>query len=1144
MAEKKYSFSLPMKAPRNTYIKNINLVEADVGNVFEISLTYNDEPYDFNDLIPILTCKKEDETIVVSEGNVIDATKGLIEFPILSQTISYPGKVVGAVQFREAGDYEIGDKRITSSLFSFHVLQQVDDGSDLESTSDYDVLSTLLNVRDTEDARVTAETQRVADHTLRMTTIDAKITELEGVDVTQHNNRLLGLEGAFKNPFTSDVIETGSIIDLNSKYLYSKMISDISYLVQNHGDKLETEVIGTSVMGKDIPVLRLGNLTNPTHQYFIMATSHAREYHNTPLLMKQIELYLANWDKTINGVKISDVFADSVLHIVPCHNPDGMMICQEGTSVLDSNLTKKTFVENAIRDYIRTGNIIIPGDVDEGHDFGVGDLATYTYRDNESVIWKANVDGIDLHYNFVEAGVNAELIDDYIKNNTPQAPTVGYYYGDRDGGDNIIVAQETQVVMDYINSKGINKFASTWHGRMPAVFWNFDLPKDVYEQNRNIAHDIADITGTPSKEGYNNAIGFVGWYTKKYANSFCCNIETGYSTWNSQVDACPIDLAQMPTLWEQYKFIPLYILQKYITKIATSGLAGKINALQTDMLKNKALLSGIHDSEVDVIDYGADPTGVEDSTRAFEQALLTGKKVRAIGTFKVSTVLNIPANAHLVGAGIDKTVIIKDNTNTNPIFYIEGSNVIISDLTIKHDLTYGEINNSGLRGIRVSSASNYSDLVFRNLKIENCHDAIQGNNVVNNCIIDNVEINNFVSSAIELNNSATTRGSNVIIQNIKCDNSNNITTDSIIHIDNFDNIDVLNVMCKNVNMKQKAIEVVNCKNVEIDTIYMSGISASNTTEDYKSFIRIETSNVIINNCIFKANDINIGSYNFYGLFIKENSNVIINNIELVDPVSVTTGTYVKPVYINPASTVKHHNFILGASFDNSGIGSVGDLVVNRNIVVKNKEGTSGYMYYKNDDADGHREELGIRARDDAYQSGSNGAGINIYGNNDAKHPGALTILTGEDNNGDAALAVTKSHRVIFGTGIYGRLDNTQKYEADPNDVTIELPHNNIAHGQVSIMNPEGKPGLYITGANSSEGEIAVRYSDLNPSYKETLRLGHWNIDNNTFKSALELQSDGDVIVSTADKGIILKSPNGTQYRLVVSDGGALTTEAP
>jgi hypothetical protein len=64
---------------------------------------------------------------------------------------------------------------------------------------------------------------------------------------------------------------------------------------------------------------------------------------------------------------------------------------------------------------------------------------------------------------------------------------------------------------------------------------------------------------------------------------------------------------------------------------------------------------------VSVLDFGADPTGVADSTAAFNSALATGKKVYApAGTYKA----NIVASAlfDLYGDGMNKTVITPNNT--------------------------------------------------------------------------------------------------------------------------------------------------------------------------------------------------------------------------------------------------------------------------------------------------------------------------------------------------------------------------------------------------------------------------------------------------------------------------------------------------
>ena len=41
-----------------------------------------------------------------------------------------------------------------------------------------------------------------------------------------------------------------------------------------------------------------------------------------------------------------------------------------------------------------------------------------------------------------------------------------------------------------------------------------------------------------------------------------------------------------------------------------------------------------------------------------------------------------------------------------------------------------------------------------------------------------------------------------------------------------------------------------------------------------------------------------------------------------------------------------------------------------------------------------------------------------------------------------------------------------------------------------------------------------------------------------------LDSDGDVYIAVVGKGVVLKSPNGTRYRIIVDNSGNLGTETP
>ena len=82
-------------------------------------------------------------------------------------------------------------------------------------------------------------------------------------------------------------------------------------------------IIGTSVLGKNIPVVRFGT---GSKEVFYCAATHANEWITSPLLMK----FLENLSKSyVNGVNIfgqdaRELFSDISLYIAPMVNPDGI----------------------------------------------------------------------------------------------------------------------------------------------------------------------------------------------------------------------------------------------------------------------------------------------------------------------------------------------------------------------------------------------------------------------------------------------------------------------------------------------------------------------------------------------------------------------------------------------------------------------------------------------------------------------------------------------------------------------------------------------------------------------------------------------------------------------------------------------------
>jgi hypothetical protein len=75
------------------------------------------------------------------------------------------------------------------------------------------------------------------------------------------------------------------------------------------------------------------------------------------------------------------------------------------------------------------------------------------------------------------------------------------------------------------------------------------------------------------------------------------------------------------------------------------------------MALTKATYSMISGALFNVLDYGADPTGVADSTTALQNAITAGATFIPAGTYRVTSPIILPSNAKVCGAGVNKTIV-------------------------------------------------------------------------------------------------------------------------------------------------------------------------------------------------------------------------------------------------------------------------------------------------------------------------------------------------------------------------------------------------------------------------------------------------------------------------------------------------------
>lgn len=271
---------------------------------------------------------------------------------------------------------------------------------------------------------------------------------------------------------------------------------------------IQTGTIGRSVMGRQIPYLRIG--TGGT-QVFYNASFHANENITTPVLLKFAEEYARAYaqGEMLYGVSAEELYTTYQLYLVPMVNPDGV-------DLVNGLLTNGSYYRRATQiaaDYPK-----IP--------FPAG--------------WKANIDGVDLNLQFPAGWENAKQIK-YAQGYTTPAP--------RDFvGDAPLTAPESAAIYRFTRDHEFSLILA-YHTQGEVIYWKYlDYePENSYA----IARYFGEVSGytveeTPLESGY---AGYKDWFIQEY-NRPGYTIEVG-------MGENPLPIAQFDQIYEANKGILL-----------------------------------------------------------------------------------------------------------------------------------------------------------------------------------------------------------------------------------------------------------------------------------------------------------------------------------------------------------------------------------------------------------------------------------------------------------------------------------------------------------------------------------------------------------------------------------------------------------
>ncbi|PUA40905.1 peptidase M14 [Paenibacillus elgii] len=285
-----------------------------------------------------------------------------------------------------------------------------------------------------------------------------------------------------------------TIVETDAEYDYAELMDDLDRLLDTY-PFLEMIIIGQSVLGKDIPAVRIG--TGPREVHYNGAF-HANEWITSLLLMKFIEDYAAAYAgrKPLRNRDISALYEQTSLWVVPMVNPDGVELVQQGLT--------------------------------SGHPYDEK-LLRWNYDSQQFSRWKANIRGVDLNDQF-PAHWEAER-------DRREVPGPG----PRDyAGPEPLSEPEAQAMEAFTRGHSFH-LVMAFHTQGREIYWNYRglEPPEAEEAARR----LAKVSGYRAVKLTGSDAGYKDWFIQEFGR-LGFTIEAG-------IGINPLPIEQFPQMYDE-----------------------------------------------------------------------------------------------------------------------------------------------------------------------------------------------------------------------------------------------------------------------------------------------------------------------------------------------------------------------------------------------------------------------------------------------------------------------------------------------------------------------------------------------------------------------------------------------------------------
>lgn len=294
-------------------------------------------------------------------------------------------------------------------------------------------------------------------------------------------------------------------------YTYEDLEADLETLRSKYPNLISVQSLGTTVDGRELYDLVIGDNASASKKLLFAAGIHAREYRTPQIVVTQAaDLCEAlTVGDSYNGEPCEELMKGVSIHVIPMINPDGIAIAQFGLDGVNSQAVKDALVSIAAAD-------------------GASPSDAYFRK------WKANANGVDLNRNFdalwSEFGGSGHPSSERYKGTAP---------GCEIESAALIALTEKERFDCTINYQS--------HGQV--IYWYFAQEGAVYDCTLALANAVQQVTGYALDADYQSLdpAGYKDWAISKLSIP-SLTIEVG-------TDASPVPLGQLQDILQRNEYV-------------------------------------------------------------------------------------------------------------------------------------------------------------------------------------------------------------------------------------------------------------------------------------------------------------------------------------------------------------------------------------------------------------------------------------------------------------------------------------------------------------------------------------------------------------------------------------------------------------